>query len=125
MTKFDWTRGELAEGLRSYRATEFFAAHEHWEAVWLNLPEPHKTFLQALIQMAAAFHHFQRGNPEGTSSLLRAALRRLEPCCPCFAGISVTPLCHEIRQWLKALEAGDALARLPFPQIKLTKQPHS
>jgi predicted metal-dependent hydrolase len=115
--KLDWTRGELAEGLRCYRAAEFFAAHEHWEAVWLKMPEPEKTFLQGLIQVAAAFHHLQRGNQKGTASLLRAALRRLDPCSPAFAGISVTPLCQEIREWLRVLEAGDTLSHRPFPQI--------
>ena len=104
----DWTRGELAEGLRCYHAEEFFAAHEHWELVWLKLPEPEKTFLQGLIQVAAAFYHLQRGNPEGTVSLLRAALARLDPRSPSFAGISVALLCRDIREWLRALEAGNA-----------------
>src|SRR5664279_403973 len=96
-------------------------AHEHWEAVWLELQDAEKTFLQALIQVAAAFHHFQRGNREGTSSLLLAALRRLDPHSPAFAGISVTPLCQEIREWLRALEADDALSDLPFPKIELDR----
>jgi predicted metal-dependent hydrolase len=117
--KLDWTRGGLAEGLRCYRAAEFFAAHEHWEAVWLELQDPEKTFLQALIQVAAAFHHFQRGNQKGTSSLLQAALRRLDPCSPSSAGILVSPLCQGIREWLRALEAGGALSDLPFPKIQL------
>ncbi len=117
----DWTRGGLAEGLRCYRAREFFEAHEHWEAVWLKLQEPEKTFLQALIQVAAAFHHFQRGNLQGTASLLRAALRRLDPHSPSFGGISVTPLRKEMRQWLRALKAGDTLSHLPFPQIQLDR----
>ena len=56
----DWTHGRLAEGLRCYHAQEFFAAHEHWENEWLASQEPEKTFLQALIQVAAAFHHFRR-----------------------------------------------------------------
>jgi uncharacterized protein len=115
----DWTRGELAEGLRCYRAEEFFEAHEHWEAIWLKLPEPEKTFLQGLIQVAAAFHHFQRGNTMGTASLLEAALRRLESHRPSFAGIAVTPLCKEIREWSRALEAGDTQPRLPFPDVQL------
>jgi predicted metal-dependent hydrolase len=119
--KLDWTRGELAEGLRCYRAGEFFAAHEHWEAVWLKMPEPEKTFLQGLIQVAAAFHHLQRGNQKGTASLLQAALRRLDPRSPSFAGILVSPLCQEIREWLTALEAGEALSQLPFPKIQLDR----
>lgn len=115
----DWTCGELAEGLRCYRAEEFFAAHEHWELVWLELQDPEKAFLQGLIQVAAAFHHFQRGNLDGTSSLLRAALRRLDPCTPTFGGISVAPLCEEIRRWLKRLQDSKVRPRPPFPQIQL------
>ncbi len=117
----DWTSGDLAEGLRCYHAEEFFAAHEHWELVWLKLPEPEKTFLQGLIQLAAAFYHLQRGNLEGASSLLQAALWRLTPHSPSFAGIYVAPLCQEIREWLTTLEAGNAPSYPPFPQIQLDR----
>jgi predicted metal-dependent hydrolase len=119
--RLDWTRGELAEGLRCYRAGEFFEAHEHWEVVWLELQEPEKAFLQALIQVAAAFHHFQHGNRIGTTSLLQAALRRLDPRSPSFGGLSVTSLCMEIRQWLRALERDDALSHVSFPKIQLDR----
>ena len=75
---FDWTQGGLFEGLRCFHSGAFFEAHEHWESVWLAAQEPEKTFLQGLIQVAAAIHHFQRGNCAGTISLLRSALRRLD-----------------------------------------------
>jgi predicted metal-dependent hydrolase len=74
----DWNHGALLEGLRCFHSGAFFEAHEHWESVWLMTEEPEKTFLQGLIQVAAAFHHFQRGNCAGTISLLRSALRRLD-----------------------------------------------
>ena len=66
----DWTHGDLFEGLRCFHSGAFFEAHEHWESVWLAAQEPEKTFLQGLIQVAASFHHFQRGNCAGTISLL-------------------------------------------------------
>lgn len=119
MTRLDWRSGALAEGLRCYRAEEFFLAHEHWEEVWLKAQEPEKTFLQGLIQTAAAFHHLQRGNREGTVSLLRAAMRRLEPLAFCFGGVMVGALREEIGAWLRALEMGDAPLDLPFPQMRL------
>ncbi len=103
---FDWTQGELAEGLRRYQAGEYFAAHEAWESLWLVAQEPDKTFLQGLIQVTAAFHHLQRNNPQGTVRLLHAALRRLERYPASFGSISVTLLCDDIREWLKALETG-------------------
>jgi len=102
----DWSVGELAEGLKRYRAGEFFAAHEHWESVWLRLDEPEKSFLQALIQVTAAFHHYYAGNLVGAASLLRRTLRRLEVCPEEFGGVAVGPLREEVRVWLKALEDG-------------------
>ena len=115
--KFDWSQGALAEGLRLYDAGEFFRAHEAWETVWLRSPEPEKTFLQGLIQVAAAFHHLQRNNPLGTMLLLQAALRRLGRYPPYFGGISVTLLCHDIRDHLRTLEAGEPASQLPSPRI--------
>jgi hypothetical protein len=113
----DWTTGPLAQGLHCYRNREFFEAHEHWEAVWLQCAEPQKTFLQALIQVTAAFHHLGRGNPLGTASLLRGALRRLDPYPAQYAGIAVEPLRANIRTWLQALEKNSATHGLPYPEI--------
>ncbi len=115
----DWTQGELAEGLRCYRSRKFFSAHEHWESVWLVTKGPSKTFLQALIQLAAALHHFQRGNSRGAASLMQTALRRLEPHPDCFAGIAVASLCQEISEWQKKVKTGDVPSDLAAPQIRL------
>jgi predicted metal-dependent hydrolase len=115
----DWEQGGLAEGLRCYRNREFFEAHEHWEAVWLRSAEPEKTFLQALIQTTAAFHHFQRRNFVGAASLLRGALRRLEPYPAEYGGgVAVEELRQSIRAWLASLEQNVPAPDLAFPEIK-------
>lgn len=116
---FDWNNGSLAAGLRCYHAQEFFAAHEHWEAVWLQAPEPEKTFLQGIIQIAAAFHHLQRANPQGTAQLLEAALRRLEQYPSVFQRVSVEPLRRQVRAWLEALQSPGVPPALPFPAIEV------
>jgi uncharacterized protein len=123
----DWNSGALAEGLHCYRSEAFFLAHEHWESVWLESHEPDKTFLQALIQVTAAFHHFQRDNSRGTISLLKAALRRLEPYPDSFGGVALKPLRDDIRSWLQLLESEEAPLHRPFPQIhceSLPNHPH-
>jgi hypothetical protein len=107
--EFDWTSGELAEGLRLYEAGEFFAAHELWELVWLRTPPPEKAFLQGIIQITAAFHHLQRGNPRGTQLLLEAALKRLDPLSDNFGGIRVAWLRDEIRSRLLNLDTGESV----------------
>jgi predicted metal-dependent hydrolase len=113
----DWESGALAEGLACYGRGEFFAAHEHWESVWLTLAEPEKSFLQALIQITAAFHHMQSCNSTGAASLLRRALRRLELSPADFGGIAVTRLCAEIRQRLREIESGAAPSAIPRIEI--------
>jgi uncharacterized protein len=114
---FDWSEGALAEGLQCYQNGEFFLAHEHWESVWLGRAEPEKTFLQALIQIAAAFHHQRRGNAVGAASLLRGALRKLSTYPATFGGIEVESLRASLRTWLEALATGESLPQLPMPFI--------
>ena len=114
----DWSCGALAEGLQCYRSGEFFLAHEHWEGVWLTCEEPDKTFLQALIQITAAFYHLQCKNFRGTASLLRAALRRLDAFPATYGGIAVEDLRASVRAWLRALEREDASPRPPIPHIR-------
>lgn len=120
--ELDWNLGALADGLRCYRSQQFFEAHEHWESVWLHSQQPEKLFLQALIQMAGAFHHFKRGNERGATSLLTAALRKLEPYPESFAGVEVATLRAEIVACLQALAAQGTHCQLPFPQLLIRQQ---
>jgi predicted metal-dependent hydrolase len=119
----DWNSGALAEGLACYRRGYFFAAHEHWESVWLTLDEPRKSFLQALIQVTAAFHHLDAGNSAGAVSLLRRALRQLEHSPAQFGGITVPPLCADISAWLCAIECGAQSPPAAHPEIRPTDPP--
>ncbi len=113
----DWSSGALAEGLHCYKSGEYFEAHEHWEGVWLNCDEPEKTFLQALIQITAAFHHFQRKNSIGTASLLRAALPKIDDFPGSYGGIEVEGVRESVRGWLRALDRGEQSMELSIPRI--------
>jgi len=115
---FDWSQGELAEGLRCYQSQQFWHAHEHWESVWLRLQGDEKTFLQALIQTTAALHHVQRKNYLGAALLMRGALRRLDPLPEEFGGIAVDALRRHLRSWIEELDQGEIRAELAFPVIR-------
>lgn len=114
---WDWQTGALAEGLRCYRAGEFFEAHEHWESVWLSSREPDKMFLQALIQVTAAFHHLRRGNRVGAASLLSGALRRLESYPADYGGLNVETLRENLQAWRDAIAAGQPERLVAVPVI--------
>ena len=104
----EWSSGGLAAGLACYRKQEFFEAHEHWEDVWNGLSDPEKSFVQGLIQLTVAMHHYQQANVAGARSLLGRALVRFDRCPECFGGVDVAGLRREVRAWVKALEGGSS-----------------
>jgi len=116
---FDWTQGALAQGLRDYRGGNYFEAHESWEAVWVRCEGPEKALLQGLIQVAAAFHHFQRGTLLGTQLTFQKALRRLDPLPAEFGGIAVALLRDDIRDCLDKIQAAPQSAKLAPARILL------
>jgi len=85
-----------------------------WESVWPRSREPAKTFLQGLIQVAAAFHHLEltiRYEPRCYRKLRSAGSSVIRPTLEVF----VTLLCDDIRERLQALEAGQRAPNLCRP----------
>jgi predicted metal-dependent hydrolase len=105
------------KGLEAFNSAHFYDAHEHWEEVWLETPNPDKMFLQGLIQVAAAFHHFSRANLRGTQNLLQAGLLKLDSFPEIHGGLEIAALREAIRGWLVALEAGEIPASKKPPKI--------
>jgi len=105
-------------GLDHFNAREFFEAHEVWEEIWLREPEPEKTFLQGLIQLAAAFHHYGRGNCRGAESLLAAGIVKLGRFPVDHHGFALDELRSEARKWAQMLGAGSDPGPRRLPRIR-------
>lgn len=76
--------GDYIAGIDLYNAGEFHAAHDAWEARWVDDCGPQeKLFLQAMIQSAVAFHHLEIGRPG-------AARRMYQMCKEKFARLGTT-----------------------------------
>lgn len=95
---------KFARGVAQFNRGEFFATHETWEQIWLTAREPHRKWLQGMIQIAAAFHHLQRKNTNGARRLLGRALGKLEDCPADYRGIRLDRLQAAAGRWLTALE---------------------
>jgi uncharacterized protein len=106
------------KGLDAFNSAHFYDAHEHWEEVWLETPNPEKMFLQGLIQVAAAFHHYSRANSQGTRNLLRAGLLKLDFFPKEHHGLALEPLRATVRLWLAELEAGENPDHAKIPRIR-------
>ncbi len=112
---------KFERGLADFNAGRFFEAHEVWEELWLAAPEPEKTFLQGLIQIAAAFHHHGRGNARGRQSLLAAGIAKLAGCPDDFRGIAIAKLRDEVEAWRKLQQADKGRRPQDVPKIHSTK----
>lgn len=106
-------------GIEQFNSGHFFEAHETWEEIWLRSPEPDKTFLQGIIQIAAAFHHHSRSNLRGARSLLEAGLARLDRFPDAHRGIALVALRAGARAWVASLaDADTAGTEIPIPRIE-------
>jgi predicted metal-dependent hydrolase len=86
-SSFILPRSSLVAGLELFNAQKFWHAHEAWERDWLHAEGDLKVFLQGLIQLAAAYHHVQRGTFRGGVRLFDAALSKLATFPVHFFGI--------------------------------------
>jgi uncharacterized protein len=110
-------KNELFEhGIALFNAGEFFKAHEAWEELWLRAPAKEKAFLQGIIQIAAGFHHYRRGNLRGSRSLLSAGVAKLGRYPAIHWEVDVARLASEAQTWIAA--AGEEADRWrQWPQI--------
>jgi len=110
--------GRFQRGVAHFNAREFFESHEVWEEIWLAAPEPEKTFLQGMIQIAAAFHHYGRGNMRGMKSLLAAGLARISGFPGDHREIALERFRAEAGKWMDALAASKDLGPRKLPKIR-------
>jgi uncharacterized protein len=111
-------RKKFQRGVALFNARRFFEAHETWEELWLLEPEPEKTFLQGLIQLAAAFHHYGRGNSRGAESLLIAGIVKLGRFPGDHYGLALAKFRAEAKRWTQMLGAGRDPGLRKLPQIQ-------
>lgn len=113
---------QFRRGVALFNARKFFEAHEVWEELWLAEPEPEKSFLQGLIQLAAAFHHSGRGNTSGAQSLLTAGIVKLNRFPGDHRGLALAELRDHAKRWAKMLGAGGKPGAQKPPRIRLARK---
>jgi predicted metal-dependent hydrolase len=111
------SHGKFQRGIAYFNSGEFFQAHEVWEELWLTEIERQRLFLQGLIQAAAAFHHYRRGNSTGAQSLLASAAVKLRRFPPEHCAIDVGKLRNELIFWARSLGEGQDPGPDKLPQI--------
>lgn len=108
---------KFQRGVSLFNSGDFFLAHEVWEDIWIDETEPEKSFLQGLIQAAAAFHQYERGNLAGAESLLTSAATKLRRAPARLRGIAVAPLLADLIWWARTLGEGNDPGPNKLPHI--------
>ena len=107
----------LQKGILCFNREQFFESHEVLEEAWLDASGEQKTFLQGLIQVAAAFHHLRRGNHIGAGRLLTAGIEKLSAFAPRAAGLDITGLLENLGPLRKKIIAGEVPPDWQAPRI--------
>jgi len=108
------------EGLKHYRAGNYFEAHESWEELWSDYYLMDRKFIQGLIQLSVSFVHMENGNIKGAKSLLNKSIEKFVEFRGVHRGIDVNNLLDQINRVsdaYKNLISGDSFDWKIIPRI--------
>ncbi|MDQ1611518.1 MAG: uncharacterized protein QOG00_1449 [Pyrinomonadaceae bacterium] len=113
--------GDYLAGIDLYNAGEFHAAHDAWEARWVDEAGPReKLFLQAMIQSAVAFHHLEigrRGAARRMYVMAKEKFARLET--PRFMSLDLVDYQAQLDRALAWLDSVPDPRELAMPEMHL------
>lgn len=89
--------GELDKAIEEFNDGYWFESHETLEDLWMVTPLPERTFMQGIIQAAAAFVHLARREYPGVIKLLDLAIEKLRGFMPEQFGIDVTRFVKDLQ----------------------------
>jgi uncharacterized protein len=122
LSEDQWSRNaDFLWGVDLYNGGFFWEAHEAWEELWRAAPldSLQRSFLQGLIQCAAASLKAALGDTTACMRLSARALRRLERVRAGhpdrYMGLALEPFIADFRAFVAATAAGDG--RGPFIEL--------
>lgn len=110
---------QYLHGIVLFNKADFFDAHEALEDIWRAAPPENKKFVQGMVQIAVAFHHYSTGNRIGMRSVLERAIKNLSEPSGNFGQIQLPSLLQSLGQWREALD--NNLPLPPLPRIHETR----
>jgi uncharacterized protein len=99
----------LDEGVRLFKAGDYFLAHETLEEHWVEAEASERNFLQGLIQLSVGLLHANKGNQKGALLQFRKSASRLDGYPDVHQGIDVAGIRSFLASAPAHLEAGDPL----------------
>jgi predicted metal-dependent hydrolase len=120
---------ELCAFVALFNEGSYYEAHDVLEHLWLRCTDERRSFLQALIQLAGAFVHFQKHRLHPAhpthgrrlspgARLLELATRRMAPYGSRYLNLDVSCLIESCTRWKQlAHDAVNPLEYAPAPRL--------
>ncbi len=110
-------------GLEEFNKEAFFEAHEVLEDLWHEYRDTDRTFIQGLIQIAAAFYHVQSHNLKGAVSQFAKGNEKLTHYVPTYCNVGVARLLEDVRENLQRLQNGTHpdFEAVRYPKIQYSR----
>lgn len=110
----------LWQGVLLFNDGLYFECHELLEGAWKQATGPEKDFLHGIVQVAAAFYHYDKGNLHGARTLLTKAMRRLEKYPSPYREIDLADLQRSLARWRARFAEGSDAQAPAKPIIRFT-----
>lgn len=114
----------LRRGALLFDGGRYFEAHEVWEALWKREEGDRRLLLHGLIQVAAAFVKWTRGEPRGAARLLERGTEKLREVTDPKTSRLAGGLLVSIQPWRAVFGERPAVGESvssppPFPKLNL------
>ena len=103
-----------------FNRQEFYEAHDILESLWLGERKgPNNEFYKALIQLAGAFVHLQKGRVKPAIALFKLSGSYLHTYPMLHEGLDVEGVLNVIAQWTARLEADPGQKSFDLSEVSL------
>ncbi|MCI0520995.1 MAG: DUF309 domain-containing protein [Chloroflexi bacterium] len=92
-------------GLEEFNRGEYFEAHESLEIAWNLDATAGRELYRAVLQIAVAYYHIQRGNYRGAVKMFLRVRRWINPLPEACRGVDIARLRGEAEEAYRALTA--------------------
>ncbi|MFN3479836.1 MAG: DUF309 domain-containing protein [Thermodesulfovibrionales bacterium] len=107
------------DGVRFFNEGNYLEAHEAWEKLWRNTPEsPERHFIQGMIKIAAALHHYKKKEYTGTEKLLSSGIKILQEYLKAEIEIDKEVFIKEVEAFYENFRTLKYIAEGEFPKIR-------
>ena len=96
--------GQLLLAIRQFNARDWYECHETLEDLWVGKEGEVRNFLQGVLQIAVALHHWRNGNYGGAVSLLTGGVNYLKRVSDTCLWVDVAQLVADANRMREALE---------------------